>query len=202
MALENLTGPTVYISNLVRTNPAIDDPVSQGDDHLRGVKNVLLNTFPNITGPVTLTQGQLNEVATKYAPLESPAFTGTPTAPTAAAGTDTTQLATTAFVKAAVDSGSVGGAGQSWQNVKASRALGTSYTNSTGRPIMVAVSVDTNTTDNVALSAVIGGVETVRQQQGAGGALRPTASITLIVPNGITYQFNSVDTLLLWSELR
>ena len=33
-----------------------------------------------------------------YAPLDSPAFTGTPTAPTAAAGTNTTQIATTAFV--------------------------------------------------------------------------------------------------------
>ena len=33
--------------------------------------------------------------------FESPEFTGTPTAPTAAAGTDTTQLATTAFVQAA-----------------------------------------------------------------------------------------------------
>lgn len=36
------------------------------------------------------------------APLASPAFTGTPTAPTAAAETDTTQIATTAFVAAAV----------------------------------------------------------------------------------------------------
>lgn len=36
--------------------------------------------------------------------LASPNFTGTPTAPTAAAGTNTTQLATTAFVKSAVDS--------------------------------------------------------------------------------------------------
>jgi hypothetical protein len=36
------------------------------------------------------------------APLASPALTGTPTAPTAATGTDTTQVATTAFVKAAI----------------------------------------------------------------------------------------------------
>ena len=35
-------------------------------------------------------------------PLLSPAFTGTPTAPTASSGTNTTQLATTAFVQAAV----------------------------------------------------------------------------------------------------
>ena len=37
-----------------------------------------------------------------YAPLASPAFTGTPTAPTASAGTNTTQIATTAFVGTAV----------------------------------------------------------------------------------------------------
>ena len=36
------------------------------------------------------------------APLASPALTGTPTAPTAAAATDTTQIATTAFVRAEV----------------------------------------------------------------------------------------------------
>ncbi len=34
------------------------------------------------------------------APLDSPAFTGVPTAPTATAGTNTTQIATTAFVTA------------------------------------------------------------------------------------------------------
>ena len=35
----------------------------------------------------------------QYAPLASPALTGTPTAPTATAGTNTTQLATTEFVQ-------------------------------------------------------------------------------------------------------
>lgn len=39
---------------------------------------------------------------TQYAPKASPTFTGTPKAPTAAAGNNTTQLATTAFVQAAL----------------------------------------------------------------------------------------------------
>ena len=38
----------------------------------------------------------------QYAPKESPTFTGTPKAPTPAAGNNTTQLATTAFVQAAL----------------------------------------------------------------------------------------------------
>lgn len=42
------------------------------------------------------------QVVGVYAPLASPALTGVPTAPTAAAATNTTQVATTAFVTAAV----------------------------------------------------------------------------------------------------
>lgn len=53
-----------------------------------------------------------NDVGTFYAfsdfaPLASPAFTGTPTAPTPTAGDNSTKVATTAFVKTAVDSISV-----------------------------------------------------------------------------------------------
>ena len=46
----------------------------------------------------------VSDLAAK-APLASPALTGTPTAPTAAPGTNTTQVATTAFVEAAVGGG-------------------------------------------------------------------------------------------------
>jgi hypothetical protein len=46
--------------------------------------------------------GTWDELDSDKAPLASPAFTGTPTAPTATAGTSTTQLATTAFVAAAI----------------------------------------------------------------------------------------------------
>lgn len=42
----------------------------------------------------------------KKAPLDSPAFTGSPTAPTAADGDNSTKLATTAFVQAAIGSSS------------------------------------------------------------------------------------------------
>ena len=46
------------------------------------------------------------------AQLESPAFTGIPTAPTASAGTNTTQIATTAFIQAAITALSLGTASQ------------------------------------------------------------------------------------------
>ncbi len=55
-----------------------------------------LNYVDGVTSPI---QGQID----LKAPLASPALTGTPTAPTATAGTDTTQIATTAFVQDAIE---------------------------------------------------------------------------------------------------
>lgn len=60
MSLEVLTGDK-YLDSLVPTNPVgATDPKSQGDDHIRGIKNVLQKTFPNINAPVTATPAQLN----------------------------------------------------------------------------------------------------------------------------------------------
>ena len=60
MALETLTG-TVYIDGLNSSNPVgATDPKSEGDDHIRGIKNVLKTTFPNINGAVTATPAELN----------------------------------------------------------------------------------------------------------------------------------------------
>jgi hypothetical protein len=64
----------------------------------------------------TATQTALNAkldsstASTTYAPLASPSLTGTPTAPTAAVGTDSTQVATTAFVIDQIDASTQPGA--------------------------------------------------------------------------------------------
>jgi hypothetical protein len=65
-----------------------------------------LNTLAKIATSIANDAAFSTSVATSLglkANLASPAFTGVPTAPTATAGTNTTQLATTAFVRAAVD---------------------------------------------------------------------------------------------------
>jgi hypothetical protein len=59
MALEDLTG-TKYIDDLNSSNPAAGDNVSEGDDHIRGIKNVLKTTFPNLDGAVNATDTELN----------------------------------------------------------------------------------------------------------------------------------------------
>lgn len=57
-------------------------------------------------GNIQISESQVTNLQTHLnakAPIDSPAFTGTPTAPTAATGTDTTQIATTAFVNAEIE---------------------------------------------------------------------------------------------------
>jgi hypothetical protein len=54
------------------------------------------------------TTAYVNSAVAPLAPLASPPLTGTPTAPTAAPGTNTTQLATTAFVEAALPKSAAG----------------------------------------------------------------------------------------------
>lgn len=107
MALETGT----YISDLVATNPAAADGLVDADNHFRLIKSTIKTTFPNITGAVNPTHTELNYVdgvtsaiqtqLDAKAVLASPTFTGVPAAPTAAPGTNTTQIATTAFVAAA-----------------------------------------------------------------------------------------------------
>lgn len=75
------------IANLIDSSPATLDTLNElaaalGDD-------------PNFATTVT------NSLALK-APIASPTFTGIPAAPTATAGTNTTQIATTAFVQTAI----------------------------------------------------------------------------------------------------
>ena len=50
-----------YIDDLNPSYPQETDPLSQADDHIKHIKTVLKQTFPNIDGQVTATQADLNE---------------------------------------------------------------------------------------------------------------------------------------------
>lgn len=79
-----------------------------GDKRSHGVANTD-GSRVKIIAPKLYTDGNSHpSIATALAgkaPVASPALTGTPTAPTAAAGTNTTQIATTAFVNTAITNG-------------------------------------------------------------------------------------------------
>ena len=81
------------------------------------------------------------------------------------------------------------GVGQSWQDVTASRAFSTLYTNNTGKPIQVAVIMS-----SFSQLRINGGVVPY------WGGSAP-ASIVFVVPVGATY-WVSGTTLSSWWELR
>ncbi len=51
-----------YIDSLNTANPTSTDNVSEGDDHIRGIKTALKNTFPSLDGAVNATDTELNYV--------------------------------------------------------------------------------------------------------------------------------------------
>lgn len=75
------------------------DPVMGGPD---GVDNRQAKELGARTNWLKDQVDGINRDRTGYAPKANPVFTGTPTAPTAALGTNNTQIATTAFVKTAI----------------------------------------------------------------------------------------------------
>lgn len=230
---------------------------------------------------------EYNNIATAVASkanYASPNLTGLPTAPTASIGTNTSQLATTAFVKTALDvaaadiaitggtidnvditggtivdldaplavnSGGTGkntlalnnvllgngtaavkevapgasgnvltsdgtewksqavsgtlGVGQTWQDVTSSRTSGTTYTNNTGKPIMVNVVSDQGSFFSATLTADISGVVfVIGTDSNSDGGTRSAGSV--IVPAGATYKITAsgsgVSGITSWVELR
>lgn len=79
-------------------NPTFTGTVSGVTKSMVGLSNVDNTTDTN--KPVSIAQ---QTALNLKAPLASPSFSGTPLTPTATAGTNTTQIASTAFVKTAID---------------------------------------------------------------------------------------------------
>ena len=61
MALESAN----FIDGLNASNPLSTDTVSQADDHIRLIKSTIKATFPNVTGAVTKTNTQINDLLEK-----------------------------------------------------------------------------------------------------------------------------------------
>ena len=98
-----------------------------------------------------------------------------------------------------VTSGLAIGVGQTWQNVAASRSSnGTVYTNSTGRPIMVAFSSGGG--GNLDVSYAVDGVTIGLAYLSSGNAMYYPFSF--IVPAGSTYSITSSRGTTVWAELR
>jgi hypothetical protein len=100
------------------------------------------------------------------------------------------------------------GDGQTWQSVIGSRSLGTTYTNSTGRPIMVSVSCISTSAAGGAFGFQINGTRVAWQGAAQNASIASFSNITIIIPNGATYLVESGSVsnggiaLSYWFELR
>lgn len=139
------------------TNYAVKDGYTTGNPN-KAVKGTELDT-------------EFNDIASAIsskADTASPTFTGTPAAPTAASGTNTTQIATTAFVKDAVDTAT------------------TSSASSTQTLTNKTISADSNTLSGIAASSFV--------LSNASGNIDGSASQKAI-PSGVVVGTTDTQTL-------
>jgi hypothetical protein len=97
------------------------------------------------------------------------------------------------------------GVGQTWQNVSGSRAINTTYTNTTGRPIVVNAWGDGNVFGDVNIQIFVNSllVDVAMASEGSSGG--GVGNISAIVPSGATYLINfngGSPSLQGWTELR
>lgn len=90
------------------------------------------------------------------------------------------------------------GVGQTWQDMLASRAADTDYTNSTGRTIMVSVSTTSNAT-GAECKLIVDGVDVARAAVSSG--VSSALNVTTLVPPGSVYRYTSRSPSI-WAELR
>lgn len=93
------------------------------------------------------------------------------------------------------------GYGQTVQNVTGSRALSTTYYNTTGRPIFINVSV-TTATSPTAVGFVVNGVMAYGSTNGSGGAGSPSYVCGIVPPGGSYSAVLSAGTIQSWIETR
>jgi hypothetical protein len=124
-----------------------------------------------------------------------------PTLVTPALGTPSALVATNATGTANNLNAGIG-VNQTWTDVTSTRALSTTYTNSTGKPIQVSVTVNgsgNSTPASPASTFLIGGV--VVGKIWSSSSSQAGSPYTHIIPNGVTYSATG-NTLISWFELR
>lgn len=163
-------------------------------------------TAANVTGTVAITNGgtgsataagaRTNLGAATSGPLAGSGITGA-----AASGANTDITSITGNAATATTASNALGVGQSWTDFTGlgTRLLGTNYTNSTGRTIIVSVTVVNASGSDTAIS--INGIDGMLQRD---QSLNDYTAVTAAVPTGSVYNVRSpgYTAVARWTELR
>jgi hypothetical protein len=146
-------------------------------------------TAANVTGTVAVANGGTG--VTTSTGTGSVVLSDSPILVTPNLGTPSALVATNATGTANSLNAGIG-VNQTWQSftVGTQRVNGTTYTNSTGKPIQICITSNSSTTFNV----TVGGVDLTSATIGSY-----VYAITAIVPNSTTYVVNGAFS---WAELR
>lgn len=90
---------------------------------------------------------------------------------------------------------------QTWQDVTASRAVNTTYTNTTGRPIQVIVTAGVVGALNTEKTLTINGIS-LGAWNHSGSTTLVYSSVTFTVPHNSTYSIGGTGEINKWIELR
>ena len=173
---------------LVKLTSAVQNLINGALQLSGGDMTGLFKLFGDATDPLHPVSKQQMEAAI-------PAIASTATTQT---GTSTTQ---TVSPKGLADS-VLAGKTQTWQTVTGSRALGVTYTNSTGAPIIVHAVLSGAGAGAPTAEGFIGGVSRFKDARDAAGP-GVVATVVLVVPPGSTYSVTgSNHNLFVWHELR
>ena len=123
---------------------------------------------------------------------------GSTNVPDVAAGSSDERIANTRFVTKAIAANPAIGVSQTWQVVTASRAINTTYTNTTDRPIMVSVR---SAVDDGYSQLTVGGIVLAASGTSGGGYAGNHNTVSAIVPGGTSYSYQG-SAIALWAELR
>ena len=165
--------------------------ISTAVDNLVDGAPSLLNTLNELAAAINDDANYTTTITTALgtkAPLASPALTGVPTAPTAAANTDTTQIATTAFAKAEAD------AAQAAAEATAA-ADATTKANAAQSAATTAAATDATTKANAAQAAAeaTAAADATTKANAAQAAAEATAASALTAVKNGTTKFTAVN---------
>ena len=131
---------------------------------------------------------------------ENTIFLENPTAPNVASGDNSTKVANTAFVTSQAL-----GVVQIWQNMTSQRVVGQTYTNTTGKPISVKITIFENTVASNVYGELRVGETLVDKAWAYASSGAPRVTLSAIVPSGSTYIVTGLgagDIIENWAELR